>query len=157
METEILRLRSIISSHRSDPEWLKNRTDGKAVRVSFMDTVKNKYVPYAKEQGSTHSGMFYMNFTKMINSSLFDVTIKNKNVRDMLDIAQLKSVSTAEFLVEITIKAGMELGLHYKKEINPMCKKKVESFAQKIGRTPVPMIPQLPGPSQCPLIGMEKG
>jgi Rha family phage regulatory protein len=127
-ESEILRLQSIIANNRTDPKWLETRAEGKEVRLSFTDTI-NRYKDYAKDQGSTHFGMLFMSLSKMINSSLFDVSVKCKNLREMLDVPQLKHVATAEFLTEIAIEAGMEAGLHYKKEINPMCKAKVESFA----------------------------
>lgn len=139
-ENEINRLKSFIQTNHANIEWLETRSDGKEIRRSLTDTVKNQYMDYAKNQNSEHSDKLYMSLSKMINKALFDVTVKTKNVRDLLDVPQLKSVSTAEFLTEIMIKAGMELGLHYKKEINPMCKNKVESFAAKVGKTPVPRI-----------------
>jgi Rha family phage regulatory protein len=154
MESEILRLQSIIANNRTDPKWLETRTEGKEVRLSFTDTI-NRYKDYAKSQGSTHFGMLFMSLSKMINSSLFDVSVKCKNLRELLDVPQLKHVATAEFLTEIAIEAGMEAGLHYKKEINPMCKAKVESFATRVGRTPVPRASQFLGSAQRSLIGME--
>ena len=153
-EDEIKRLQFIVANNRTDPKWLETRTEGKEVRLSFTDTV-NRYKDYAKNQGSTHLGMLFVSLSRMINSSLFDVSVKCKNLRDLLDVPQLKHAATAEFLTEIAIEAGMESGLHYKKEINPMCKAKVESFAAKVGKTQVPSIPQLPVPAQRSLIRME--
>jgi hypothetical protein len=111
-------------------------------------------VEYAIGQGSEHAGMYFTSISKMINKALFIISPHIKNVRDALDSTQIKHLSTAEYIADVTIQGELAMDAHYK-SVYPKVKSKVETFAQKIGRTPVPIVPQLPGPSQCPLIGLE--
>lgn len=100
--------------------WIDQRQQGKLVRNTETDVIK-KLVEYAKEQGSKHSNMLYMTYSKLANN------MAGISGRDSATIQQLSKLSFIENIILNKIRIGMEKNLHYK-EIYKDCKKQIELF-----------------------------
>lgn len=101
-------------AEKSTQAWIETRKQGKLTRKSETDVIK-ELVEYAKGQGSTHSDMLYVTYTKLANSS---VGITNRNVAT---ITQLNNLSIFENLILQMIRSGIDAGLGYK-DIYKECK-----------------------------------
>lgn len=101
-------------TEKSTQAWIETRKQGKLTRKSETDVIK-ELVEYAKGQGSTHSDMLYVTYTKLANSS---VGITNRNVAT---ITQLNNLSIFENLILQMIRSGIDAGLSYK-DIYKECK-----------------------------------
>lgn len=101
-------------AEKSTQAWIETRKQGKLTRKSETDVIK-ELVEYAKSQGSTHSDMLYVTYTKLANSS---VGITNRNVAT---ITQLNNLSIFENLILQMIRSGIDAGLGYK-DIYKECK-----------------------------------
>lgn len=101
-------------TEKSTQAWIETRKQGKLTRKSETDVIK-ELVEYAKGQGSTHSDMLYVTYTKLANSS---VGITNRNVAT---ITQLNNLSIFENLILQMIRSGIDAGLGYK-DIYKECK-----------------------------------
>lgn len=121
---------------QSDPDWKQIRNSGKVSRNEETAIIE-EFIEYAKTQGSTNYARYYGNFTKMQNASLFVITQKFKNVRDVLDGQQLAVLSTCDQIVLKSIREGMKEDLFYK-DIFQLAKKEVLKFVDIIGRTAIP-------------------
>lgn len=95
-------------------EWQETRKQGKLTRKAETDVIK-QLVEYAKEQGSTHSEMLYMTYSKLANSL---AEIKS---RDEATVSQLNNLSIFENIILQMICNGIEEGLNYK-QIYQICK-----------------------------------
>lgn len=133
MKKELIR----ISSQAQNAEWLEQRKVGKVTRRVATDTIE-KFVQYAIDQGSTNAIKYYTSLTTMENKALFLLEQKYANIRDILDLHQLSTVKSADMIVVKALKDGMDKGLHYK-EIYLLAKVRVESFAEVIGKSLVPV------------------
>ena len=99
---------------KSTKAWLETRQQGKLTRKAETDVIQ-ELVEYAKEQGSTHSNMLYMTYSKLANSMC---GIKG---RDNATTYQLNNLSIFENLILQMIRSGMNNGLDYK-QIYQECK-----------------------------------
>jgi phage anti-repressor protein len=124
-------------------EWKKIRQDGKEVRRSLTDTVQ-KFIEYAKKQGSTNADRYYSNITvttykalKLISS----VKEIDEKFRDTLNQIHLQFLGTAENLVLEIMENEMLKGTFYK-EIFQIAKEKVLEFAKVV----IPVIEFKPRP-----------
>lgn len=95
-------------------EWQETRKQGKLTRKAETDVIK-QLVEYAKDQGSTHSEMLYMTYSKLANSL---AEIKS---RDEATVSQLNNLSIFENIILQMICNGIEEGLNYK-QIYQICK-----------------------------------
>lgn len=109
-----------LSLERNSQPWIDQRQQGKLVRNAETDVIK-KLVEYAKEQGSKHSNMLYMTYSKLANN------MAGISGRDSATIQQLSELSFIENIILNKIRIGMEKNLHYK-EIYKDCKKQIELF-----------------------------
>ncbi len=124
-----------LQQHKEQPEYLATRSAGKLVRSKTTDAMK-QFVEYAKEQGSTNAEMYYVSITKMLNGMLFIIEGKYKNIRNMLTIQQLMTVSSAEQIVDRGLLDGMSHNQYYK-EIYKTVRGRVELFAELHGKSEV--------------------
>lgn len=125
-----------IKTQQQNASWIENRKSGKISRNAETDIIK-EFIEYAKEQGSTSPDRYYGNFTRMENASLFIITQKFKNIRDILDGQQLAVISACDQIVSKAIRDGMMEEMFYK-DIFQEAKKDVLKFVGLIGTTYVP-------------------
>lgn len=92
-----------------DKKWLGIRQETKVVRNQETDMIQ-KFVAYAKEQGSTHADTYYQNFTKLVNKRC---GIKSGG-RDSADQRTLLRVKSLETLIEMRLETLMSNGVPYK-------------------------------------------
>lgn len=128
---------SQLAAMQQNAEWLEQRRLGKVTRLLTTDTVK-EFVDYATAQGSVNAAKYYITLTTMENKALFLLEQKYSNIRNLLDLHQLSTVKSADQIVMKALKDGMDKGLHYK-EIYLLAKKRVESYADLIGKSLVPV------------------
>ena len=123
-------------SQKTNSTWIAQRRAGKMIHHEKTNTIKD-FVAYAKEQGSHNAEMYYQNIAKLENKALFILDQKFKNLRDLLDLNQLSTISSADAIAARAIDEGMRTGLHYK-DIYQLAKKRVELFADLRGKTFIP-------------------
>jgi len=133
MESALLQ----ILSQNKHQTWIAQRQAGKLIHHEKTDTIK-EFVEYAKAQGSGNAEMYYQNIAKMENQALFILEQKFKSLRNILDLNQLATVSSADAIAARAIEEGMKANLHYK-EIYQLAKKRVETFAELRGKTFIPV------------------
>ena len=110
----------IAEKHTKD--WLETRQQGKLTRKAETDVIQ-ELVVYAKEQGSTHSDMLYMTYSKLAN------TFAGVKKRDEATVIQLNNLSIFENLILQMIRSGIDKGLNYK-EIYKECKNRCADAKQ---------------------------
>jgi phage regulator Rha-like protein len=138
---EFIRQRKLITrllSQRQNADWIEKREQGKLSRREGTDTIQ-KFVEYAKAQGSTKPDMYYVSLSKMENKALFIVQDKFPNLRDILDGMQLMIVASADIAVAKALQDGMDRSLPYK-EIYVLAKERLEQFAEIVGKSLVPRV-----------------
>lgn len=131
-------MRSLLDSlqkNREDPKLLETREAGKIVRKITTDAMQD-FVEYAKSQGSGSPDRYYGNITKMMNGLLFIVEGKFKNLRNVMSIHQLMTVSSAEQIIDRGLRDGMSKKRYYK-DIYQDVKKRVMTFAELHGQSEV--------------------
>lgn len=99
---------------RETTDWQETRRKGKFIRKAETDVIK-ELVEYAKGQGSEHSEMLYMTYSKLANS------LSGIKKRDEATVLQLNNLSIFENLILQMIRNGIDAGLGYK-EIYQVCK-----------------------------------
>lgn len=107
---------------RSSAEWVETRKYGKLTRKAETDTIQ-RLVEYAKDQGSEHADMLYMNYTRLANK-MVGVT-----KRDEATAKQLYELSFAEDAILKIIDAGILQRKGYK-EIYQDCKRNLGLIKQ---------------------------
>lgn len=105
---------------KSTETWLETRKQGKLTRKAETDTIK-QLVEYAKSQGSTHSDMLYMTYSKLANRFV------GISKRDEATVSQLNNLSLAEHIILNVIQTGILESRHYK-DIYKDCKIRLEQF-----------------------------
>jgi len=131
-----------IVTQRENEAWKAERADGKQIYMQKTDVIKI-FVDYASEQGSKSANLYYMNFAKMENKSLFLCHQKLKNVREMLNIRQLNQIACADQIIEKAIQNGMDEEMNYK-DVYRMAKAGVLEFAELIGTSPILALTEQP-------------
>lgn len=111
-----------ILNQKQTAEWIETRRYGKITRKAETDVIK-KLVEYAKEQGSNHSNMLYMTYSKLANK------IAGIADRDVATIRQLNNLELIERIILFEVENGMIAELDYH-EIYQRCKKAVERFSE---------------------------
>ena len=107
---------------RQTQTWQETRRIGKITRKAETDVIK-ELVAYAKEQGSEHSDMLYMTYSKLANR------MAGVKSRDEATVIQLNNLSIFENLILQMIRNGIEAGLNYK-EIFQVCKSRCAEAKQ---------------------------
>ena len=127
-----------ILSQKQNTEWLEKRALGKIERRLETDAIKT-FVEYATAQGSKNANKYYMNISKMQNTTLFNLDMlefKFSNLREVLEGHQLFTLQNADKIVARALKEGIEKELNYK-DIYKLAKERVETFVSLIGKTPI--------------------
>ena len=107
-----------IIREKSTTIWIETRRQGKLTRKAETDVIK-ELVEYAKDQGSQHSQMLYMTYSKLANA------MAGVKSRDSATITQLNNLSIFENIILTIIRNGINEGLNYK-EIYQVCKSRCE-------------------------------
>ena len=128
------RLSGIEKTKQSEPYKI-TRIASKIIRKKTTDEMK-RFVEYANSQGSGSPDRYYGNITKMMNGLLFIVEGKFKNLRDVMTIHQLMTVSSAEQIIDKGLRSGMDNQVFYK-DIYKDVKKRVMTFAELHGQSKV--------------------
>ena len=123
------------NKYHQQPKYKITREASILVRRTTTDAMQ-EFIEYAKVQGSKNSGMYYANITKMMNGLLFIVEGKYKNLRNVMSIQQLMTVSSAEQIIDRGLRDGMSRKKYYK-DIYQDIKKRVETFAELHGKSDV--------------------
>ena len=108
----------LLLRERSTTIWIETRQQGKLTRKAETDVIK-ELVEYAKNQGSKHSQMLYMTYSKLANA------MAGVTKRDNASVMQLNNLSIFENIILTIIRNGMNEGLGYK-EIYQVCKLRCE-------------------------------
>lgn len=104
-------------------------------RKETTDAMK-QFIEYAESQGSNNANKYYINITHMMNSLLFIVEGRYKNLREVMSIKQLMTISSAENIVDRGLKEGMSNNKYYK-DIYQDIKKRVKQFAELHGQSKI--------------------
>lgn len=115
------KMRSFISEKQTTA-WIETRQVGKLTRKAETDTIQ-RLVEYAKGQGSTHSNMLYMTYTKLANH------MAGISKRDQATTMELNNLSLIENIILHVIDTGILTRKHYK-EIYKDCKARLETVSQ---------------------------
>jgi len=99
--------------------WLEARAKGKLARKDETDIIRDKLIPLAIEQGSKSHEMFYMTYSKLVNS----IIGINSDMRESLPYHYLRTIEMLERIIENIISAEVDSKTHYK-EIYQICKAK---------------------------------
>lgn len=102
----------ILERHTAD--WQEARRLGKITRKAETDVIK-ELVEYAKNQGSEHSEMLYMTYSKLANK------MSGIKKRDEATVLQLSNLSIFENLILQMIRNGIDAEMDYK-QIYQVCK-----------------------------------
>lgn len=111
-----------IIREKSTASWIENRKEGKLTRREETDVIQ-KFVEYAKKQGSTHASMYYTNYSDLANKT---VGITN---REEATTKQLRDLAFVEEAIMRIVSAGIENGKEYK-QIYADCKKNIGVIKQ---------------------------
>lgn len=107
---------------KSTEAWIETRKAGQITRQAETDVIK-KLVEYAKTQGSEHSQMLYVTYSKLANNS---AGISDRNTAT---ISELNKLTFIENIILNQIHIGMQKNMHYK-AIYQACKKQIELFKE---------------------------
>jgi phage regulator Rha-like protein len=118
----------------SKPQWLIDRQKAKKKRDWLTTVIHDELIPYAEKKGSKNPNMFYITYTRMIYSALYQNADNQNRIRKLLTPKQLKTLSKAEFISGQAIQAGISRKLAYQ-EIYLEAKHRVTQFANNIGQT----------------------
>ena len=124
-----------IDKQRKDPVWIETREAGKPVRLIATDSMKD-FETYAIEQGSQDANRYYCNITKMMNTTLFIIEGKFKNLRELMTSRQLLIVTSAEYVIDKALQDGMRGKIYYK-DIYRLVKERVQTFADLHGQSEI--------------------
>lgn len=124
-----------VQGFRSQPGYHTVRGTGKIVRNQTTDVIK-RFVEYAEGQGSRNAGMYYTNITRMVNGLLFIVDGKFKNLREVMSVQQLMTISSAEQIIDRGLRDGMSRKKFYK-DVYQDVRSKVKLFADMHGKSEV--------------------
>ena len=105
---------------KQTPEWQLARQQSKQIRLQETDAIK-ELVGYARDQGSKHAVMLYMNYSKLVKK------LAEYQDRDSTDADTLLLVMTFERMLEGIIYSEMALNTHYK-EIYKKAKQQLQSI-----------------------------
>lgn len=102
-----------LNHNSSDNEWLKVRSQSKALRLQQTDVIKD-FVEYATLQGSKSAKFYYKHVTNATYKALNLIQHKKPKLKDTLDCMELSQLMVAENVAKLSIKRHMENNEHYK-------------------------------------------
>ncbi len=127
-----------IALRNGNDEWLLKRQESKVMRKECTDVIQ-KFVKYAKEQGSQSADKYYMNFSRMELTGLFMMEQKYPNAREVMSMRQLNLIEMADEAIANVIQEEMSKKTPYK-EIYLRAKEKIELLAKIFPPSPLPML-----------------
>ena len=106
------------AERRATLEWQDARQEGKTARRELA-AVLAAFVVYARGQGSVHADRYFMNITRMVYRTFFDLTPAMERelrhtIRDHLDARQLRDLAMVEERLALALEDQMIQGRHYK-------------------------------------------
>lgn len=141
LSTEFFKQRKVISQLlllKQNTDWLEARNKSKEMRKECINVIQ-KFVEYAKSQGSQSAEKYYMNFSRMELSGLFILEQKFPNARDVMSMRQLNLIEIADEAIANTLEECMNQNLPYK-ECYLKAKEKIELLAKIIPKSPLPAL-----------------
>jgi hypothetical protein len=125
-------------AQKNNAEWLEKRNKTKEMRHELMDMIQ-RFVVYAKEQGSKSAEKYYMALSRMELTGLFIMEQKYPNARDVMSMRQLNLIEMADEVIANALNDGMIEGLNYK-ECYKKAKERIEKLSQLIPPSPLPQL-----------------
>jgi hypothetical protein len=111
--------------------WKEARDNNKLARREETDTIV-EFVEYATKQGSKNARKYFINLTTMTYRALFLVyEASPKPFRDLLDVAQMSFLTTAEYLIQAALEEGMTQSMFYK-DIYQLARDRVTGYAVQL-------------------------
>lgn len=138
---EFYRQRDLLNQmiiQKGNAEWLERRQETKTMRRELTDVIQ-KFVVYAKEQGSKSADKYFMNFSRMELSGLFLMEQRYPNARDLMSMRQLNLIEMADEAIAISLEDSMSRGVHYK-DCYKAAKEKIALLAKIIKPSPLPLL-----------------
>lgn len=96
-----------------DKKWLSIREETKRVRRQETDMIQ-KFIEYAKAQGSAHADRYYTHFTNLANKRC-GIKPGEREKADQKTLLRLKSLET---LIEMRLETLADKGIPYKEVFN---------------------------------------
>ncbi len=127
-----------LTIQKQNIEWLEKRQETKVMRRECTDVIQ-RFVTYAKEQGSKSAEKYYMNFSRMELTGLFLLEQKFPNARDVMSIRQLNLIEMADEAVGISLQESMSKNIHYK-ECYQIAKDRICMLAKIFPPSPLPLL-----------------
>jgi hypothetical protein len=103
----------LLLSQRNDPAWLEARASGKLVRGQETDAIQ-RFIDYARSQGSQHAGRYYCAFSKLVNTALGIHPDGPRPIRDHLPPLLVAKLAVIEAAVSEVIEEGIAAGFFYR-------------------------------------------
>lgn len=123
---------------KANIEYIETRKQSKIGRKEETDIIKT-FVEYATKQGSKNAKNYYMLISKMENKAFFLIKQKFKNVREILNITQLRKIMFADLIIRHVLLTEMEKGTEYHK-IYEISKEEVLKAAGTLPKEIIPGI-----------------
>lgn len=125
-------------AQQKDAEWIVKRSETKVMRRECTDIIQ-KFIVYAKEQGSKSAEKYYMNFSRMELSGLFIIEQRFPNTRDVMSIRQLNLIEMADEAIAISLQDSMNKNIPYK-ECYQIAKERICMLAKIFPPSPLPLL-----------------
>ena len=138
---EFFKQRRIIQTllnQQKDPERMIIRERTKHIRKECTDVIQ-RFVEYAKEQGSKSAEKYYMNLSRMELTGLFLIEQKFPNARDVMSIRQLNLIEMADEAIAISLSDSMRDKIPYK-ECYQIAKDRICMLAKIFPPSPLPLL-----------------
>lgn len=113
-------------SNKKDSQWLKVRSQSKALRLQQTDVIK-EFIDYAISQGSKNYDTYYKHYTNATYRALNLIQYKKPKLRDTLDTMEISQLMVAENVAKESIRKHMGEGEHYK-VVYTLVKKDLEAL-----------------------------
>jgi phage regulator Rha-like protein len=121
-----------------EPDYVIKRIESKTVRKELTDMIQ-KFIAYAKDQGSKSAEHYYSNFSRMQLTGLFLLDQKYPNAREVMSIKQLNLIEMADEAIALSLEDSMLQGLPYK-ECYKKAKDKIELLARIFPPSPLAIL-----------------
>ncbi len=125
-------------SQKYNADWIEKREKTKVMRRECTDVIQ-RFVAYAKEQGSKSAEKYYMNLTRMELTGLFILEQKYPNARDIMSMRQLNLIEMADEVIANALDDGMKQELFYK-ECYVLAKERISQLARLFPPSPLPLL-----------------
>ncbi len=125
-----LQIDALVRGQHPHFDWKQQRLTGKVARREVTDA-QQRFVEYAKENGSQNADKYWANFVRMTNAELGIPQVKD--IRDQLDVRQLTNLGTAEYIEASVIDEGVLAGMDYH-DIFQMAKHRVKDLARLLSK-----------------------